>query len=648
MVNPFLRRSSLFALLCFASLGVTFPCAMFAKDSWIEVTTPNFKIVSNAGEGQARKIAGQFEQFREMFHNAFPKFRVDLGRPLLIFAVKNEDTLKILLPGYWEVKGRVHPAGIFVPGETQHFVAVRMDIAGDNPYEVVYHEYTHAIMNVNVQSLPVWLGEGLAEYFGASVIHEKEVDIGRLSAPLLLEMQRGRLIPVDELMLADAHSPYYNEQNRASMFYAESWAIVHYLMLDPEARKRQLLSKFLAAWEASGDQVQAAQQTFGDLKKFANSMEAYVRQPSFYYAKVSTSAHSDAKNYTVRPLSPAEVSAEESLFFIQTGRRKEAVAAAAEAVASDPNLASAHEARGLIAYRDQDFQTAQKEFTRSIELSPASYVSYYYAAEARLRGSRTSYQELPEIFALFEKVLALNSQFAPAYAALSSFYSMRPETHDKALAMGKKAIELEPGNLNYATSYCYLLLNLGQTAAAKTLAARITAAARTPEEQEMASRLSDVVTSRQNASQWTSHPDAQMHQVSPAAGEKSIEVDADEGKPPASSTSASSTTTAVTPPATPDNPPRRVVNGPEYHLEGKVVAAECLPNGELKATLSINTVLMKFHAADVKSVEVTTANKQNAADRPPCAGWKGQKAKVTFHSSPPGEYDGELTAIYFF
>jgi hypothetical protein len=38
-------------------------------------------------------------EFREMFHNAFPKFRVDLGKPLLILAVKNEHSLKILLPG---------------------------------------------------------------------------------------------------------------------------------------------------------------------------------------------------------------------------------------------------------------------------------------------------------------------------------------------------------------------------------------------------------------------------------------------------------------------------------------------------------------------------------------------------------------------
>jgi hypothetical protein len=86
----------------------------------------------------------------------------------------------------------------------------------------------------------------------------------------------------------------------------------------------------------------------------------------------------------------------------------------------------------------------------------------------------------------------------------------------------------------------------------------------------------------------------------------------------------------------------------EYHLEGKIAAAECSPSGEVKVTLSINTALMKFHASDLKSVEVTSANKLASSDKPPCAAWKGKRAKVTFHSVPAGEFDGELAAIYFF
>jgi Tfp pilus assembly protein PilF len=613
------------------------------KDAWIEVQSPHFKVVSNAGENEARKIADQFEQFREVFHSSFPKLRVDLGKPLVIFAVKNEDTLKLLLPAYWEVKGRMHPAGLFAPGEARHYVAVRTNIDTDNPYQVVYHEYTHAIMNLNFQGLPIWLGEGLAEYFGNSTIHEKEVEIGKIAPYHIGVLQTTRLIPIDVLMQADAGSPYYNEQNRASVFYAESWAIVHYLLMDPTARKRQLLSTFLAAWDASGNQVEAATKTFGDLKKFSSAMEGYARQQTFYVGHVPTTIHGNSKSYSSRSLSSGEVSAEEALFYLQTQRPKEARAATDEALQADSKIALAHEANGLIAYQDRDFQTAEKEFTRSIELSPTSYVSYFFEAQARLRGGRTEFEELPEITDTLEKAIALNPQFAAAYAALANFYAMHTETHDKALATSKKAIELEPGNLTYATSYGFVLLNLGKTADAKVLAERIKAVARTPQEEMLASEFARAVASRENFSQ----DDAFKVEARSSGGSKSelksVQVDEIGGEHTAKSADSAA---PEQPPAA--APPRHVVLAPEYHLEGKVVATECKSGGEVKITLSINSVLMKFRAADLKAVEVTPASKVGSADTPPCAAWKGQRAKVTFHSIPAGEFDGELSALYFF
>ncbi len=57
---------------------------------------------------------------------------------------------------------------------------------------------------------------------------------------------------------------------------------------------------------------------------------------------------------------------------------------------------------------------------------------------------------------------------------------------------------------------------------------------------------------------------------------------------------------------------------------------------------------MKFHAANLKVVEVSPAAKLASADKPPCIAWRGLRAKVTFQSLPAGEFDGELRKIYFF
>src|SRR5271155_6003980 len=98
MRTLFSSRFFLLAFVALLGLGVSTP----AKDAWIEIRSPHFLVISNAGDHEARKVADQFEQFREVFQAAFPKLRVDLGKPLIIFALKNEDSVKELIPEYWE------------------------------------------------------------------------------------------------------------------------------------------------------------------------------------------------------------------------------------------------------------------------------------------------------------------------------------------------------------------------------------------------------------------------------------------------------------------------------------------------------------------------------------------------------------------
>ena len=42
-----------------------------AKDKWINLTTKNFNIISNADEGETRKLALKLEQFHYLFSKLF-------------------------------------------------------------------------------------------------------------------------------------------------------------------------------------------------------------------------------------------------------------------------------------------------------------------------------------------------------------------------------------------------------------------------------------------------------------------------------------------------------------------------------------------------------------------------------------------------
>ncbi|PYT72540.1 MAG: hypothetical protein DMG39_09580 [Acidobacteria bacterium] len=641
-------------VVCSSALLLAFCVLFFSpslwaahEDTWLEVRSPNFTVISNAGEKEARKIADQFEEIREVFHSTFVKMRVDLGKPVIVFAVKNEDSMKLLLPAFWEVKGHMHPAGAYQPAEEKHFVVVRTNIEGPNPYEIVYHEYTHALMNINFRDLPVWLNEGIAEYFGNSMIHDNYVEIGKIAPYHLQILQQNKLIPVPALLQADHSSPYYNENNRASVFYAESWAIVHYLLMDPEARKRNLFHDFLIAYEASGNCVDAAQKTFGDLHKFAQRMEAYSRQTSFFVGNVKTSIHGGAKSYSSRVLPPAEVNSQKGELYVYTQRFEEAKSSLDAAVQADPNLPLAHEGLGMLAYYERDLGNAEKEFARAVQLNSASFLAYFFSARAKVREGGINSENGPAVVADLEKAISLNPQFAPAYATLATFYSMSPDTREKALAAGRKAIELEPGNLNHAVSYGFVLLSMGKTADAKTLASRIQSAARTPVERALAQEFSQAISMRETFGDPRA-PSVQVQRRSPYKEPPSKTIETSHGsadKPPVEVEAPRAST-----PAEGSEPPDEM-SSRTYSLEGRITAVNCASGVPGTLALKIQSVLMNFHYSDFSKVEVSSGgNSSGAASAalPACASLQGRRARITFHPAPNKDYDGELISVQVF
>jgi tetratricopeptide (TPR) repeat protein len=620
------------------SLLTLVPAARFAaaaaQDAWIEVRTPNFTVISNADEKDARKIADQFEQIREVFHNAFPALRTQIGKPVVIFAVKNAESLKLLLPEYWETKGHTHPAGIYVPGEAEHFVAVRTDTQGENPYEIVYHEYTHALIHLNYRDLPAWLDEGIAEFLGNTQIREKSVQIGKIDSYHLRELHENKLIPIDTLLQVDHNSPYYNEQNRTSLFYAESWVLVHYLLMDPDARQQQLLTKFQNAWVASGNQIAAAQQTFGDLKKFADKMGAYTRQDRFYVGSFNTVSRGKAQSYLSRTMAPAEVEAQRAALYVYTRRFAEAKTALDQAMQDDPHLPAVHESFGMLAYYQQDWATAEKEFSRAVQLHSTNYAAYFFAAGSQMRRRHTNEDDAATA-ALLEKAISMNPQFAPAYAALSSVYSTNPETHDQALAMGRKAIDLEPGNLQYAVAYSFVLLNVDRLADAKVMAARIRAASRTPEDRQLSQQLDQAIQSR-------AEYDAQLAAYKRQA-EQQQQVAAQQ---PSLVTILSERSGAA--PSAKEPLIDKHDKETQYAVEGIISSADCPSGAGGKVVLMVNRAGLRFKIVDIKQLQIAEGNKDISDHAPACAEWKGRRARLYFYQLKDKEFAGELSTVQFF
>jgi tetratricopeptide (TPR) repeat protein len=635
-----------------------------SKDVWVEVRSPHFVVASNAGEKQARHVAQQFEEIRGTFQTAFPKLRLDLGKPIIILAAKNENSLKVLLPGYWEQKGSVHPAGMYIPSEEKHYVALRLDTEGENPFHVLYHEYTHALVHLNFRPLPLWLDEGLAEFYGNTVITDEEIELGRIDRSHLYLLQQTKLIPVETLLQVDHSSPYYNEQNRASIFYAESWALVHFLMLDPDARKQQLLTHFLNAWDKSGNQVQAAQLTFGDLKKFGQTLEGYAHQQSFHFGRLKSTVGSDKKSYASRALSAAESLALRGDFYLQTRRMKEAEAALEAAEKQDPNLAAAHESLGLFYFRQRNLAEAAKELDEATHLNSNSFLTYYFSAMLNLRGASDTPDAWPKAEARLEKAIALNPSFAPAYSSLASLYSLHRESQEKALAAARRAVELEPGNIAYSINLGFVLLGMNKTEEARALAARMFAGAKTPWEVQNARSFQQAVEGNaefraRSASAYKPDADESEAPEPPAPSAESKEAEATNPAPakkpdqavPAPAKKAYETAATQPPSAQPpaaSEGPVNVTQNRVYQMTGKIIVLNCAQTPEVTLTLALSSIEMKLHAANLSKVDVKDSSRAAKNASSGCATWKGRSANMSYHLTPGQNYDGEIVSIQFF
>jgi tetratricopeptide (TPR) repeat protein len=395
-----------------------------------------------------------------------------------------------------------------------------------------------------------------------------------------------------------------------------------------------LLNKFQNAWAASGNQVAAAQQTFGDLKKFADKMSAYTRQDRFFVASINTVSRGNAQNYASRTLAPAEVEAQRGAFYVYTRRFGEAKSALDQAMQDDPDLPIVHESLGLLAYYQQDSATAEKEFSRAVQLHSTSYAAYFFDASSQMRRRRTNEDDAATA-ALLEKAISMNPQFAPAYAALSSLYSTNPETHDKALAMGRKAIDLEPGNLQYAVSYSFVLLNLDLLADARVMAARIQAASRTPEDRQLSQRLDQAIQSRADYDAQLAADKRQAEQQQQSAAQQKSLV-----------TVLSERSGAA--PAAKEPPVNKHEKETQYAVEGTISSADCPSGAGGKVILKVNSSGLRFKIVDIKQLQIAEGNQNISDHAPACADWKGRRARLYFYQLNDKEFAGELSTVQFF
>ena len=463
-----------------AVLAVVLPSLLYSArhESWIEVRSPNFVVVSNAGEKQARKAALQFEQIRAVFRQSIKVASSHPSPAVTILAMKDESSMRELLPEFW-VKGHTHPAGIFVSRFNLCFAAVELDAHWSNPYETFYHEYYHAITTPYFPDLPVWLSEGLAEYYGSTQIEDKFVMLGKNDPDLVRQLWDATFIPLNLLFKVDRSSPYYNEANKTSLFYAESWALTHYLMIGDRGIHKPLLLAYLDALN-HGKTPDDAVAAFGDLKQLQTNLESYIRQPALFYSKLPTPAIDD-NELKIRSLSEAEADAYRGGFAVLRNKGEDAKPLLAQALQLDPNDALAYQYLAITQFLEGQRGRALESVSKAISLDPGNSFTRYMRAFLATTGSGIQSGDA-QVEEDLRQAIASRPEFAPPYGLLAVYLATVDRNLPEALSLAQKAVSFEPGSSGYQLALAQVLARMDKLDEADLAAARARAWAREPEE----------------------------------------------------------------------------------------------------------------------------------------------------------------------
>jgi tetratricopeptide (TPR) repeat protein len=450
-----------------------------AKSPWVEVRSPNFLVVSNAGEKQARNTALQFELIRSVFRESVKGANTHPNPVITVLAVKDSASVRELLPEYW-TNGRPHPSGAFISRFNQFFAVIDLSARGANPYRTLYHEYYHAITVPYFPNMPLWLSEGMAEFYGHTHLQQKTAVIGQTDPVLLQQLRSNALIPLDVLFKVDRTSPYYNEEVKTTLFYAESWGLVHYLMLADRTEHQSTLNAYLDALDQGKSEEEAAT-LFGDLKKLQSDLQAYAKGNNFVYLEEPSTARLDESALQVRPLSEAETEAYQGGFAVVRNRLPEATELLQHAVQLDPNLALAYQYLAMCQFFDGKVDDAVRSASTAISLDPKNSFTHYFRAFLDLKSSDLVPDDT-QIEDDLRQAIALNPEFGPAYGLLATYLADDEDSLPECLTLAQKAVSLEPGNSLYQLDLAQVLLRMGKFDEATVAGAQASVWARNPKD----------------------------------------------------------------------------------------------------------------------------------------------------------------------
>ena len=498
-----MKRSFVFVALFLLTLSVCKVAVAAPADVWISVQSKNFHLIGNASEKNIRAVATRLEQFRETFRLLFPGMKIASSTPTTVIVFKSAAAYRPFKPKRPDGKPDDGIAGYFQSGDDVNYITLSTEGETEDTFGTIFHEYTHFMLDTSIgkANIPPWFNEGLAEYYQTYKIEEdQKVTLGIVQSGHLNLLQQTKLIPLNQFFAIDNYSLHANGDHSRSIFYAQAWVLMHYLIQGNGGNNVKSLERFLSLVLRDVAPESAFKQAFNsDYATMERELTDYIRKNKYTASlfPLKNKLMFDAE-MTVAPISEAMTTSYLGDLLVHTQQYNDAEIQLKQALAAEPDSVMANTSMGLVKMKQRNFPEAKRFLERAIALDGKSAFAHYNYAFALSRegldefGYAQNYtpETAAKMRASLAKAIELNPQFPESYRLLGFVSLVTGDDLDNALKLVNRGLAVQPGDPGLMLVAAKIMFRQEKFDAARSLAEKV---AKSTEKKETKADAEEVI-----------------------------------------------------------------------------------------------------------------------------------------------------------
>ncbi len=269
-------------------LATLIACNCLASDRWSHISDSNFDVYSTDDRKRAEVLLGSLERTRSLLQEVGLRNQsTEFQMRVIVFRSADEYSRYALSQN----------ADAYFLCRLSGDSLVLQESQAQNR-SILIHEYSHYLMHQDGVKLPVWFFEGMAEIYSIVDEHSSEVLIGNPAQGRAGFLARSDLIPLPELLSMTSSNLARLDRQRAALFYAESWALIHMLKFAPGYRGE--FDRFLDL-QGKMPSVQATERVWNrSVSTIQADLSRYVQKEKYPALVVSKQSREEQANLVSR------------------------------------------------------------------------------------------------------------------------------------------------------------------------------------------------------------------------------------------------------------------------------------------------------------------------------------------------------------